>query len=59
MAKRLVIPLKSIFTNDPLNSVNDQVIDQVIQRLVDGQLSIDQFIRELDKKAQMMFSEGA
>ena len=59
LAKHLVIPLKSIFTNDPLNSVNDQVIDQVIQRLVDGQLSIDQFIRELDKKAQMMFSEGA
>jgi ABC-type glycerol-3-phosphate transport system substrate-binding protein len=57
IAADLVVPSRSIFSNDR-GSPNDQVIEQVIARFADGQISVDQFIQELNKKAQMMFMEG-
>lgn len=57
LANNLVVPLCSIFANDR-GSLGDEVIEQVIRRFADGQLTVDQFIRELDKKAQMVFREG-
>ncbi len=57
MARHLVVPLQSIFPNDPL-SEGGQVIEQVIGRFTDGQLTVDQFVKELDAKALMMFKEN-
>lgn len=57
IAKHLIVPLRSIYANDVGNE-KDQVIDQVISRFADGQLSVEQFIREMNAKAQMIFQEG-
>ncbi len=57
IARHLVVPLQSIFSNDPF-SEEGEVIEQVIGRFTDGQLTVDQFVKELDAKALMMFKEG-
>lgn len=53
----MVVPLRSIYSNNN-ESARDQVIDQVISRFADGQLTIEQFIAELNDKAWMIFQEG-
>jgi hypothetical protein len=57
LAKNLTVPLHSIFANDR-GSQGDEAIEQVIRRFAGGQLTVDQFISELDSKALMMFREG-
>lgn len=56
LAQHLVVPTRTIFSNG--YSTNDEIINQVITRFVDGQLTIDQFIKELNQKSEMMFKEG-
>lgn len=57
IAQNMVVPLWSIYSNDS-ESTKDQVIDQVISRFADGQLTVDPFIEELNDKAWMIFQEG-
>lgn len=57
IAQNMVVPLRSIYS-DNNESTKDQVIDQVISRFADGQLTVDQFIEELNDKAWMIFQEG-
>ncbi|WP_102410900.1 extracellular solute-binding protein [Beduinella massiliensis] len=57
IAQAMVVPLRSIYSNNN-ESARDQVIDQVISRFADGQLTIEQFIAELNDKAWMIFQEG-
>jgi ABC-type glycerol-3-phosphate transport system substrate-binding protein len=57
LAQHLTVPLHTIFA-DNRGSQGDEAIEQVIRRFADGQLTVDQFVQELNAKALMMFREG-
>ena len=57
IASHLIIPLHSVYTGDTIRAT-DQVIDQAVALFADGQCEVDQFIRLLNEKANMVFQEG-
>ena len=57
IAANLAIPLHSVYTGDTIRAT-DQVIDQAVALFSDGQCEVDQFIKLLNEKANMVFQEG-
>lgn len=55
IAAHVMIPLRTIYPKD--NSAKTQSIDDVVSRFASGQITIDEFVRQLDEKARMIYSE--
>lgn len=55
IAASVVVPLRTIYPRD--SSAKAKSIDEAVERFASGQASLDQFVRQLDEKARMIFAE--
>lgn len=55
IAEHVKIPLRTVYPKD--SSAKAQSFDEIISRFASGQMPVDQFIKQLDEKARMIYSE--
>jgi len=57
VAQHMIIPMESLFLNGG-EAGGYATLKQVITRFSAGELTVDQFIKDLDKKVKMIYQEG-